>query len=93
MMNKRRRSKVGKYAFRFVLTIGIINLFAALTYEGGQFPSSIALSSNAVVKQYRRWRYVYGDSDAIFLSNLNHNEVRNGVNSVAPDPSSKDDHL
>jgi hypothetical protein len=54
MMNKHKRSMVGKYAFRFVLTIGIVNLFADLTYEGGQFPSSIPLSSLAAVKQYRR---------------------------------------
>jgi hypothetical protein len=32
-MPKKTRSKLAKLAFRFVLIIGIVNLFADLTYE------------------------------------------------------------
>ena len=33
-MTKNQRTTLAKLAFRFVLTIGIVNLFADLTYEG-----------------------------------------------------------
>jgi hypothetical protein len=33
-MAKQNHNQVAKLAFRFVLTIGIVNLFADMTYEG-----------------------------------------------------------
>jgi hypothetical protein len=35
------KQKVAKTGFRFVLTIGVVNLFADLTYEGARAVSSI----------------------------------------------------
>ena len=44
------RSKVAKLAFKFVLIIGIVNLFADMTYEGarsitGPFLESLGASA------------------------------------------------
>jgi len=52
-MNKNKRTKVAKLAFRFVLTIGIVNLFADLTYEGarsitGPFMGSLGASATVI---------------------------------------------
>ncbi len=34
VMTRNKQTKLAKLAFRFVLTIGIVNLFADFTYEG-----------------------------------------------------------
>src|SRR5438128_12435473 len=52
-MNKNKRTKVAKLAFRFVLTIGIVDLFADLTYEGarsitGPFMGSLGASATVI---------------------------------------------
>lgn len=52
-MNKKQRNGVAKLAFKFVLTIGIVNLFADMTYEGarsitGPFLESLGASAVAV---------------------------------------------
>jgi len=52
-MTKSDRSSVGKLAFKFVLTIGIVNLFADMTYEGarsimGPFLESLGASAFVV---------------------------------------------
>jgi predicted MFS family arabinose efflux permease len=49
----KRNSSVAKLAFRFVLTVGIVNLFADMTYEGarsitGPFLQSLGASAVAV---------------------------------------------
>src|ERR1043166_4664744 len=48
-----KRSATAKLAFKFVLTIGIVNLFADITYEGGRsitgpFLGSLGASAVAV---------------------------------------------
>jgi hypothetical protein len=35
-MSRNKQTKLAKLAFRFVLTIGIVNLFADFTYEGAR---------------------------------------------------------
>jgi len=52
-MKRNQRSGVARLAFRFVLTIGIVNLFADMTYEGarsvtGPFLESLGASAVAV---------------------------------------------
>jgi predicted MFS family arabinose efflux permease len=52
-MSKNRSKSVAQMAFRFVLTIGIVNLFADMTYEGarsitGPFLESLGASAVAV---------------------------------------------
>src|SRR5215510_10802911 len=52
-MPKAKSTEVAKLAFRFVLTIGIVNLFADMTYEGarsimGPFLESLGASALAV---------------------------------------------
>jgi predicted MFS family arabinose efflux permease len=52
-MNKKQQTNLGKLAFRFVLTIGIVNLFADLTYEGarsitGPFLGSLGASAATI---------------------------------------------
>src|SRR5215470_12896688 len=52
-MPKSKSTEVAKLAFRFVLTIGIVNLFADMTYEGarsitGPFLESLGASALAV---------------------------------------------
>src|SRR5215475_6359350 len=52
-MPKSKSNEVAKLAFRFVLTIGIVNLFADMTYEGarsitGPFLESLGASALAV---------------------------------------------
>jgi MFS family permease len=52
-MTKSNRTSVGKLAFKFVFTIGIVNLFADMTYEGarsimGPFLESLGASAFAV---------------------------------------------
>jgi predicted MFS family arabinose efflux permease len=52
-MKRKQRTGVAKIAFRFVLTIGIVNLFADMTYEGarsitGPFLESLGASAVAV---------------------------------------------
>jgi MFS family permease len=52
-MAKQTHNEVAKLAFRFVLTIGIVNLFADMTYEGarsitGPFLESLGASAVAV---------------------------------------------
>ena len=52
-MTKSKRNDTAKLAFKFVLTIGIVNLFADLTYEGarsitGPFLESLGASALAV---------------------------------------------
>src|SRR5437868_5166532 len=52
-MTKNRRGSIARLAFKFVLTIGIVNLFADLTYEGarsitGPFLESLGASAVAV---------------------------------------------
>ena len=52
-MAKQNHNQVAKLAFRFVLTIGIVNLFADMTYEGarsitGPFLESLGASAVAV---------------------------------------------
>lgn len=52
-MNKNKRATVAQLAFRFVLTIGIVNLFADLTYEGarsitGPFMGSLGASATVI---------------------------------------------
>ena len=52
-MTKNRRGSTARLAFKFVLTIGIVNLFADLTYEGarsitGPFLESLGASAVAV---------------------------------------------
>ena len=47
------QTQVARLAFRFVLTIGIVNLFADLTYEGarsinGPFLGSLGASATAI---------------------------------------------
>src|SRR6188508_1399054 len=51
-MKKNRRTGVAKLAFKFVLTIGIVNLFADMTYEGARSitgPFLESLGASAVV--------------------------------------------
>lgn len=53
MMNMNKQTTVAKLAFRFVLTIGIVNLFADLTYEGarsitGPFMGSLGASATVI---------------------------------------------
>lgn len=52
-MNKEQSKSVARLAFKFVLTIGIVNLFADMTYEGarsimGPFLESLGASALAV---------------------------------------------
>src|SRR5712691_9525448 len=52
-MTKNQRTTLAKLAFRFVLTIGIVNLFADLTYEGacsitGPFLGSLGASATVI---------------------------------------------
>jgi predicted MFS family arabinose efflux permease len=52
-MAKKQSNKLAKLAFKFVLTIGIVNLFADMTYEGarsitGPFLESLGASAVAV---------------------------------------------
>ena len=52
-MSKKIQSSVAKFAFRFVLVIGIVNLFADLTYEGarsitGPFLGSLGASAATI---------------------------------------------
>src|ERR1041385_5101997 len=52
-MTKPQSRNLAKFAFRFVLTIGIVNLFADMTYEGGRsitgpFLQSLGASALAV---------------------------------------------
>jgi len=52
-MSKKSQSSLAKLAFRFVLTIGIVNLFADLTYEGarsitGPFLGSLGASAATI---------------------------------------------
>jgi predicted MFS family arabinose efflux permease len=52
-MKRNQRTGSAKLAFRFVLTIGIVNLFADLTYEGarsvtGPFLGSLGASATAI---------------------------------------------
>lgn len=52
-MPKKSRGNLAKLAFRFVITIGIVNLFADLTYEGarsitGPFLGSLGASATAI---------------------------------------------
>src|SRR5229473_2952653 len=52
-MTKNQRTTLAKLAFRFVLTIGIVNLFADLTYEGarsitGPFLGSLGASATMI---------------------------------------------
>jgi len=52
-MTKNQRSGIASLAFKFVLTIGVVNLFADLTYEGarsitGPFLESLGASALAV---------------------------------------------
>ena len=52
-MKRNQRTGLAKLAFRFVLTIGIVNLFADLTYEGarsitGPFLGSLGASATAI---------------------------------------------
>lgn len=52
-MAKQKKNQLAKVAFRFVLTIGIVNLFADMTYEGarsiaGPFLESLGASAVAV---------------------------------------------
>jgi predicted MFS family arabinose efflux permease len=52
-MKKNQRKSLAKIAFRFVLTIGIVNLFADFTYEGarsitGPFLGSLGASATAI---------------------------------------------
>ena len=52
-MTKNQRGSIASLAFKFVLTIGIVNLFADLTYEGarsitGPFLESLGASAVAV---------------------------------------------
>src|SRR6266478_1410765 len=52
-MKRKQRTDVAKLAFKFVLTIGIVNLFADMTYEGarsitGPFLESLGASAVAV---------------------------------------------
>jgi MFS family permease len=52
-MTRSNRTSVGKLAFKFVFTIGIVNLFADMTYEGarsimGPFLESLGASAFAV---------------------------------------------
>ena len=59
-MAKQTHKQVAKLAFRFVLTIGIVNLFADMTYQGargitGPF-SGITGSERGSRWLHRRWR-------------------------------------
>ncbi|HYX28532.1 MAG TPA: MFS transporter [Pyrinomonadaceae bacterium] len=52
-MKNKQRANIAKYAFRFVLTIGVVNLFGDVTYEGarsitGPFLASLGASALAV---------------------------------------------
>jgi predicted MFS family arabinose efflux permease len=52
-MNKKHQRSLAKLAFRFVLTIGIVNLFADLTYEGarsitGPYLGSLGASATVI---------------------------------------------
>src|SRR5260370_6915077 len=52
-MKRNHRTGLAKLAFRFVLTIGIVNLFADLTYEGarsitGPFLGSLGASATVI---------------------------------------------
>ena len=52
-MTKKPQTTLAKLAFRFVLTIGIVNLFADLTYEGarsiiGPFMGSLGASATVI---------------------------------------------
>src|SRR2546428_916418 len=52
-MTKKQHSTLANLAFRFVLTIGIVNLFADLTYEGarsiiGPFMGSLGASATVI---------------------------------------------
>src|SRR5437764_8041309 len=52
-MKRNQRTGLAKLAFRFVLTIGIVNLFADLTYEGarsitGPFLGSLGASATVI---------------------------------------------
>src|SRR6266700_4562270 len=52
-MSRNRQTKLAKLAFRFVLTIGIVNLFANFTYEGarsitGPFLGSLVASATVI---------------------------------------------
>jgi len=58
-MKSNQRTDVAKLAFKFVLTIGIVNLFADMTYEGarsitGPFLESLCECSRSWVDC--RWR-------------------------------------
>src|ERR1041385_46499 len=51
-MKTNQRSGVGRLAFRFVLIVGIVNLFADLTYEGARSitgPFLESLGASAIV--------------------------------------------
>jgi predicted MFS family arabinose efflux permease len=52
-MSRNKQTKLAKLAFRFVLTIGIVNLFADFTYEGarsitGPFLGSLGASATVI---------------------------------------------
>src|SRR5260370_33214549 len=52
-MSRNKQTKLAKFAFRFVLTIGIVNLFADFTYEGarsitGPFLGSLGASATVI---------------------------------------------
>ncbi len=74
-MSRNKQTKLAKLAFRFVLTIGIVNLFADFTYEGarsitGPFLGSLGASATTGLDKLSKQKFVTSYGVALVYAGL-----------------------